>query len=441
MSGPTKVLIVTYYWPPAGGPGVQRWVKFAKYLKDFEITPIVVCPKGANYPVLDPAIAQDIPADIEVLRLPIFEPAKFMAQLAPQKSKTMSKGMVNTENPGILERILMTLRGHLFIPDPRKFWVKPTVRYLERYLDEHPEIKLMITTGPPHSVHFIGKKLKQSHGIKWMADFRDPWTEIYYHKALNLMGWAKRRHLRLEQEVLESADHILTTSPTTATAFQCRTPKAVTVITNGYDADDFQAIWAKKSGTDDKFRISHVGTLMEPRNPLVLWQALARLMEQQLEGFETFREDLEIELTGGVAKGVIESIHAQGLGKYLVLSSDRTHKQAIETMAKAQILLLTERNEADAHHIIPAKLFEYLALSIPILALGPAQSAIQSILKEAKAGAYFVHDELDAVTHYLGEAYRAYKTHVPNKNQTQSAMYERKNLTHKLADLIKEITA
>ena len=185
MSGQTKVLIITYYWPPAGGPGVQRWVKFVKYLKEFKITPVVVYPKGANYPWLDSVLKQDIASDLEVISVPIFEPARILAKLAPKKSKSISKGMVNTQDPSLLERIMMAVRGHLFIPDPRKYWVRPTVKCLESYLDKHPEIKLVITTGPPHSVHLIGHKLKQSRGIKWMADFRDPWTEIYYHKALN----------------------------------------------------------------------------------------------------------------------------------------------------------------------------------------------------------------------------------------------------------------
>lgn len=275
-----------------------------------------------------------------------------------------------------------------------------------------------------------------------MADFRDPWTDIYYHKALNLMGWAQRRHLNLEQEVLESADRILTTSATTAASFQSRTPRAVSVITNGYDIEDFKTISVKDTGPSDKFRLTHVGTMMEPRNPLVVWKALASLIEEQdLDGFETFADDLEIELTGNVAAGVIESINNEGLGDYLVLAPNGSHKQAIEAMARGEILLLSERDEQDAHHIIPAKLFEYLALSTPILALGPAQSAIEPILKSTESGTYFVQGDYDGVTHYLREAYRAFKFSSSRKNRASSKVYERKNLTQQLAVLIKEITA
>lgn len=442
MGETTKVLIVTYYWPPAGGPGVQRWLKFAKYLKEFDVTPVIVCPEQANYPVTDPLLLQDIPADLEVIQVPIFEPVKLFEKLAPKKSRTMSKGMVNTQNPGLLERLMMSVRGHLFIPDPRKYWVKPSVKQIKKYLEDHPEIKLVITTGPPHSVHLIGKKLQQSRGVKWLADFRDPWTEIYYHKALNLMGWAERRHRRLEQEVLEAADRILTTSSSTAAAFQSRTPRTVSVITNGYDAADFHEVSAQKSNPGDKFCITHVGTLMEPRNPLVLWQALAQLIEQKGPGeLEHFKDELEIQLTGNVAPGVIESIEHLGLGKYLVLTPNKSHNEAIANMAKAQLLLLTERDETDAHHIIPAKLFEYLALSAPILALGPAQSAIEPILKSTQAGAYFVQDDLPGVLRYLKQTYTAFKTGNPEKTREKPELYERKNLTKQLAVLIKEMTA
>ena len=441
MSGALKVLIVTYYWPPAGGPGVQRWLKFARYLKEFGIDPVIFCPKGANYPVLDPLLLSDVPSDLEILQLPIFEPAKILSHFAPKSSKSISTGMVNTKNPGLLERLMMTIRGHLFIPDPRKYWVKPAVGHIEQYLEQYPEVKLVITTGPPHSVHLIGQRLQQSRGIKWMADFRDPWTEIYYHKSLNLMQWAKRRHLRLEQGVLESADRILTTSPTTAAAFQSRTPRTVSLITNGYDAQDFKDI-PKQDTEVVKFRITHVGTLMTPRNPLALWQALARILEQQsTEDFQTFKDDLVIELTGNVAPEVIESINSHGLGKFLVLAPNRSHKEAIQAMARGEVLLLTERDEADAHHIVPAKLFEYLALSAPILALGPAQSAIAPILNSTQAGVYFVQGDQDGVAHYLSEAYRAFKTNSLKNNRAQCSAYERRNLTQQLAILIKEMIA
>jgi glycosyltransferase involved in cell wall biosynthesis len=214
------------------------------------------------------------------------------------------------------------------------------------------------------------------------------------------------------------------------------------VITNGYDIEDFKTISVNDTGPSDKFRLTHVGTMMEPRNPLVVWKALASLIEEQdLDGFETFADDLEIELTGNVAAGVIESINNEGLGDYLVLAPNGSHKQAIEAMARGEILLLSERDEQDAHYIIPAKLFEYLALSRPILALGPAQSAIEPILKSTESGTYFVQGDYDGVTHYLSEAYRAFKFSSSRKNRVSSKVYERKNLTQQLAVLIKEITA
>lgn len=437
-----KVLILTYYWPPAGGPGVQRWVKFAKYLEEFGVIPTIVCPKNPNYPVYDPILSKELPQHLNVHEVPIFEPARILSRLLPQQSKSISRGMVNTQNPGLLERLLMSIRGHFFIPDTRQLWIRPAVKYLEHLLEQNSEIDLIITTGPPHSVHLIGQKIQQSRGIKWMADFRDPWTEIYYHKALNLMGWAQRRHLKLEQGVLEAADRIITTSSITAESFQCRTPQPVSVITNGYDAHDFGTVTHSDEKSKGKFRIVHVGTLMEPRNPEVLWQALSRLLHQHRgEELDSFGDDLEIHLTGNVASGVVESIQKLGLGNKLVLVPNCSHDQAIQTMANGQLLLLSERDEEDARHIIPAKLFEYLALSAPILALGPARGSIEPIVRNARAGGYFVQGDLQGVERYLISTYKAFKEGQVFVDREQCQVYERKNLTQQLAELIKTMTA
>ena len=441
MTG-NKVLVVTYYWPPAGGPGVQRWLKFAKYLGEFGIIPVIARPINPNYPTIDSALNQDIPDDLEVLALPIFEPARIMNQLMPARFKSISRGMVTRHEPGFIERLLLSIRGNLFIPDARKFWVNPTVKYLKKYLNEHPEIKLVITTGPPHSVHLIGQKLKQSCAVKWMADFRDPWTEIYYHKALNLTRWAHRRHLHLEQTVLETADKIITTSPTTAKAFRLRTSRDVSVITNGYDAADFIGLIPDSLDTDNKFRISHVGTLMDSRNPRALWQALENLIENnhELDGLEDFSNDLEIELTGSVAQGVIDAINDNGLDQYCSLYPNCSHSEAIMAMARGHLLLLCERNEADAYHIIPAKLFEYIALSKPILAIGPEQSAIESILENTDNGTYAKQGDVKIIEHQLYKAYRAFKSKSYKKGTVpDQPLYARKNLTQSLATMIKEI--
>ena len=190
-----KVLVISYYWPPAGGPGVQRWLKFCTYLPEFGIEPIVYIPENPNYPILDEGLLAELPSDIKIIKRPIWEPY-FLGSLFGKKStKTLSRGIID-QKPSLLKRMMLFLRGNLFIPDARKAWVKPSVKYLQKYLEQNP-VDVIITTGPPHSLHLIGMKLKSLTATPWLADFRDPWTTIGYHKQLRLLARSAKKHKRL----------------------------------------------------------------------------------------------------------------------------------------------------------------------------------------------------------------------------------------------------
>ena len=207
-----KVLIITYYWPPAGGPGVQRWLKFVKYLPEYGVKPIVYCPENPDYPLLDESLLAEVHSDVSVLKHKIFEPYKLASIFSKKKTKTIASGLINTKKQGIVEKLLLFIRGNFFIPDARKFWVGPSVRFLRKYIEQH-QIETIITTGPPHSVHLIGKRLKRHVNVKWIADFRDPWTSIGYHKKLKLTTRAHNVHKKMERKVLQSADRLIVTSP------------------------------------------------------------------------------------------------------------------------------------------------------------------------------------------------------------------------------------
>ncbi len=194
-----KVLIITYYWPPAGGSGVQRWLKFVKYFRDFGIEPIVYTVENAKYPIIDNTLEKDIPENVEILKQPIWEPNNLFSVFGKKKSE--SAGFLN-QNPSFFGKVLQYIRANYFIPDARKFWVIPSVTYLKKYLSEY-KVDVVITTGPPHSTHLIGLRLKELTGIKWIADFRDPWTEIDYFHQLPLTKKSIRKHQALEENVLK----------------------------------------------------------------------------------------------------------------------------------------------------------------------------------------------------------------------------------------------
>jgi len=179
-----KLLIITYYWPPAGGPGVQRWLKFVKYLPDFGIQPFVYVPENPTYPIVDEGLVKDVSVKAIILKNTIFEPYQLAGFVSKKETKKISSGIIPaTKKQTFIEKMMLWVRGNLFIPDARKYWVNPSVKYLKKYIQEN-NIDTIVTSGPPHSLHLIGLQLKEDLGVSWLADFRDPWTTIGYHKAL-----------------------------------------------------------------------------------------------------------------------------------------------------------------------------------------------------------------------------------------------------------------
>ena len=261
-----KVLIILYYWPPAGGPGVQRWLKFVKYLPEFGIEPIVYCPENPNYPILDKSLVNEIPENVTILKQPISEPYGLASLFSKGSAKKISSGVIpKAKKQTFIEKAMLYIRGNYFIPDARKNWVEPSVAFLSNYIQKH-QIETIITTGPPHSLHLIGLQLKEKLGVKWLADFRDPWTTIGYHKALKLTESSKVKHTDLELKVLNTTDEIIVTSNHTKNEFQTKTKQPISVITNGYDSHSVRA-----EGKDELFTLSHIGSLLSERNPKILW--------------------------------------------------------------------------------------------------------------------------------------------------------------------------
>ncbi|MDX1271832.1 glycosyltransferase family 4 protein [Bizionia paragorgiae] len=421
-----KVLIITYYWPPAGGPGVQRWLKFVKYLPEFDIEPIVYCPSNPNYPIIDSSLIDEVSDQVTVLKQPISEPYKY-AGLVSKKSKTISKGIIPKEKKqGVLEKLMLFIRGNFFIPDARKGWVKPSVNYLSTYISDY-NIDTIITTGPPHSLHLIGLQLKEALGVRWVADFRDPWTSIGYHKKLKLTNSSQKKHKNLERKVLNTADKIIVTSQVTKKEFQQLTKQPITVITNGYDVVKTPAIVK-----DSKFTLSHIGSFLSERNPEILWKVLEDLRRED----PGFKSDFELKLVGAVSDSVLDSIRNHNLSDCLDNIGYVSHLEAIKFQRGTQVLLLVEIDSEDTKAIIPGKLFEYMVSECPIVAIGPTDSDVEVILKETNTGHYFNYDAYDALKATLKAYYEVYKKGSLKSNAIGLQKYSRRHLTQSLAHLI-----
>ena len=428
MSG-KKVLIVTYYWPPAGGPGVQRWLKFVKYLPEFNIEPIVFCPENPYYPIIDSSLEDEIPKGIKIIKHPIREPYRWATLFSKQSTKTISSGVIpNTGKQSPIQKMLLFVRGNFFIPDARMYWVKPSVSVLKKVI-KNEGIDTLITTGPPHSVHLIGLYLKQKLTLTWIADFRDPWTTIGYHKDLRLTKASRAKHKHMEAKVLNTADHIIATSNNTKMEFSKKTKTPISVITNGFD--DYNVSISKK---DDLFSIAHIGSLLSERNPKLLWECLQELIIENTE----FNQLFQLNLVGIVSDSIIQSIEAYGLKHKTNLVGYVSHDEANTYQQKSQLLLLVEIDSEDTKAIIPGKLFEYLRSETPILAVGPKDSDVEVILKKTCTGTYFNYNQKLELKQQILKYFEAFKQGNLKVSPVGINKYSRKALTKRLSEIILE---
>lgn len=419
-----KVLVITYYWPPAGGPGVQRWLSFTKYLPEFDVQPIVFIPENPYYPITDESLLGEIPSNIICYKQKIREPYFFARLFIGSKTNEISSGIIKEESQSLLERFALWIRGNLFIPDSRKFWLKPASKKLLGIV-KNENVKTIITTGPPHSVHLIGLKLQQEAGVKWIADFRDPWTSIGYHSKLKLTKASKRKHKRIEYQVLTNADKIITTSQTTKEEFSQISLKPIVVITNGYELSGMQT----QDPIDEQFTLSFIGSLLSGRNPTNLWKALSQLVKEN----SGFRDNLRLQIIGVVSKDVLDTIYEYGLKDYSVVIPYVRHKEAKKFQRKSQLLLLLEIDSPDTIGIIPGKLFEYMAAKRPILAIGPKEWEAGSIVEETNSGVFYDYETYDSLKLQLLNWYELYKTGTLNVTANSIEQYSRRSLTEKLA--------
>ena len=427
-----RVLVIAYYWPPSGGSGVQRWVKFCKYLPAEGWQPVVYAPENADYPSLDPSLEADLPKDLEVLRGRIWEPYAAYRKLLGGKNASTQVTEISSGKKTWKQRLSLWIRANLFVPDPRVGWVKPSVKTLKAYLAEHP-VDVIVTTGPPHSVHLIGLQLHKALGIPWIPDFRDPWSRMYYLKYLPMTEktWNKLR--RQEQTVLDSCSTVLACTPLVQEEFQAQTHTPVACITNGFDEADFAEKLLPR--WDGHFNITHTGLFAADGNPLALWKVLGILAASE----PGFREDLRIRLVGKVDKEILESIKAAGLSANVVALGPQNHATAILEQRAATILILPMRNDAQYRPILPGKLFEYLAARRPILGIGQEDGAMARVLFSAKAGITADWEDTAPMRAFLANAWRQHCEGGVPATDGDISPYTRRNLTHTLAQLLSQV--
>jgi glycosyltransferase involved in cell wall biosynthesis len=361
-------------------------VKFAKYLPSLGWQPVVYTPSNPEQLAVDESLLAEIPLEVEVLKRPIWEPYAVYHRLVGRgASKGAGVNPINSQKKSLKQKLMLWVRSNLFVPDPRAGWVRPSVKFLCGYLSEHP-VDVIVTTGPPQSVHLIGRGLKRALGIPWAADFRDPWTRMFYFGNLPLLPWVRRWHFSLEKSVLDEADAVISVTPRVQADFRSMTSTPVHLITNGYDEDDFAAELPPR--TDGKLRVVHTGLFASDGNPLNLWKSLAGLCSES----EEFASRLEIRLAGKVDPEIVEAINAAGLGPQLRLLGYLPHPESVAELRQADIILLPLRHGAEYSKVYPGKIFECMAAAASpsaksfVLGIGPADSAAAELLRSTGTG-------------------------------------------------------
>lgn len=418
-----KALIITYYWPPAGGSGVQRWLKFVKYLQEFGIEPVVFTVKNPKYPILDTSLQVDIPKNITIIKQPIYEPNRILSFF--KRTKKQSTGFLNS-TPSFLGKLIQYIRANFFIPDARMYWIKPSIRFLKKYLSKN-KIDIIITTGPPHSLHLIGLELKKEITIKWVSDFRDPWTDIDYFQQLPLTKKSKKKHYELEKKVLQNSDIILVIGKTMKNNY-IQFSDNIHIITNGYDTINS---YIENFKLDTTFSITHIGMMNSDRNPKILWKVLSEICIEN----ENFNEDLEIKFIGKIDNEVTNDLHKYQFKKITKIDY-LEHKEVVKFQRQSQILLLAVNKVPSAKGIITGKIFEYLQAKRPILAIGPEDGDLAEILKSTESGIIIDFDNEEKLKTKILSFYNKFKNKNLKVYSKNIEKFHRRELTKQLSDII-----
>jgi glycosyltransferase involved in cell wall biosynthesis len=428
-----KVLIISYYWPPSGGAGVQRWLKFAKYLPEFGWQPHIYTPSNPEAPATDESLMSDLNDQMVVIKQPIFEPYSFYKTLTGKKGK-VNAGFLSEDKGSrdkFTERMSIWIRGNFFIPDARILWVRPSVKFLQKYIQDQG-IEMVISTGPPHSMHLIAMKLKEKMAIKWIADFRDPWTNIDFYKELMLSAAADRKHHRLEKQVLQKADSVIAIGATMQQELETIRGAKVDLISNGFDESDFHP--STQQNDSKQFNILHIGSINLDRNHPIFWESINSL---RLEN-ENFKRDFRLIFVGKLDYSVRESLEKYHLKEVCQIIPYLPHNQLQAVIDTADLLYLPLNNTLNAKGVVSGKLFEYLASGKPILSIGHPTGDAAKILAECNAGSMIGFDAFEDFKESLLFYYHAKKD--PNVAlNSQIQQYSRRNLTHELVRLIESI--
>lgn len=412
-------LLITFYWPPSSGPGVYRWLRFSKYFSENNWDLTVYIPKNANYKLIDQELIKQVPKEISIIEGKYFDPTSILPKKA---NSSIAGGFTNEKKQSFIKKLIIRIRGNFFVPDARVFWIKPSTKKLIKHIKNHPEITTIISSGPPHSTHIIALNLKkQFPQLKWVADFRDPWTGIDFYKELYIGKRADEKHKRLEKEVLTKADHVISISQSCCDELAEIGQRPVDLVTNGFEFEDFDTT---KIELNKEFTLSHFGSLSTSRNPKNLWKALSELVVENSE----FSKSFKLNLYGAVDISIFNLIEKYGLKQHTEHFNYVSHAKSIDLQRSTQLLLLIANNSGNVKGTLTGKVFEYLGAKRPILAIGMKNSDLMEVIQHTESGFFCDFNELEVIKTAVLKAFSSYQQKELNIEAKNIDAYSSKNI-------------
>ena len=398
------IILVSYYWPPAGGSGVQRWWFFTNELvKRGWTIDVITVQRPAGIPI-DSSFVDQAHPNINTYPLSIWEPGKYL--YSTTKPKTSNR---------LFSYFVRWIRANFFFPDARQFFIKPAIRLVKKRLAVQPT-QWLITTGPPHSMHMVGRAIRKSNDVQWLADFRDPWTQFYVNQELPMMSFVRKTHKRIEQQVISTADHVVTTTPSLATLYSA-VNSSVSCIYNGYER-------ILEGTLSEEFSITYTGVLKPNQHIKTLWSILYQLSSRD----EAFANHAHLHLYG-----VYENKQIPPEMENQVTFHGYHTKEVIDNiLPQSHILLLLGNDHPHSQFVIHGKLYAYMAARRPILAIVNKHSDMSKIIENYQLGATFLYTEIDQMTAWIATAFEDYKSKTSAPLQQPDQCFSRKKQAEQL---------
>ena len=419
-----KLLVIVYYWPPCGGAGVQRWLKFVKYLPQFGWMPTVITTKDGDYPVIDESLCEEVPDGIKVVRTKTPTFGKLYRKINGSNSNVPYGSLESNSNDSIIKKISLWFRLNLVVPDARILWNRYAFKAASKELLIN-KYDAIVTSGPPHSTHLVGLKLKKKFNINWIADFRDPWTKIDYLDKTNRLSITNFVDKKLEEKVILRCDRIITINRKIAEEFNVS--NKTHVITNGFDPADFKDI--EKNNSKENFYLNYFGNIVIERDPSSILKAVYSLREKGIL-------NIRINFWGLISDEVKSKIYEIDKNKVVNVQPYIPHNEMLIEMVNSSLLLLMINNVPDNQGIITGKIYEYLAAKVLVLGIGPKDGEAASILQETEAGKIFDYNNIEDISDFIKEKYEDWQIKKTFVASTEINKYNRKYLTEKLAEIL-----